>query len=119
MASEVRSLAQRSAGAAKEIKMLIGGSVEKVESGTKLVASAGAAMNDIQAEVVRVNEIIEQISHASTEQADGIAQVNAGIGQLDRSTQQNAALVEQSAAAAESLKDQAVSLMAGLQKFQV
>ena len=119
VASEVRSLAQRSAGAAKEIKMLIGGSVEKVESGTKLVASAGVAMSDIQAEVVRVNEIIEQISHASTEQADGIAQVNAGIGQLDRSTQQNAALVEQSAAAAESLKDQAVSLMAGLQKFKV
>ena len=119
VASEVRSLAQRSAGAAKEIKMLIGGSVDKVQSGTKLVASAGVAMSDIQAEVVRVNEIIEQISQASTEQADGIAQVNAGIGQLDRSTQQNAALVEQSAAAAESLKDQAVSLMAGLQKFKV
>ncbi|RZI86742.1 MAG: HAMP domain-containing protein [Rubrivivax sp.] len=119
VAGEVRSLAQRSAGAAKEIKTLISGSVEKVQSGTQLVASAGMAMNDIQTEVSRVNEIIGQISHAAAEQADGIAQVNEGVGQLDRSTQQNAALVEESAAAAQSLNAQAMTLSAVLQEFQI
>lgn len=119
VASEVRLLAQRSAGAAREIKALISGSVEKVGSGTQLVASAGVAMNDIQTEVSRVNEIIGHISHAAAEQADGIAQVNEGVGQLDRSTQQNAALVEQSAAAAQSLNAQATTLSAVLQEFQI
>ncbi|WP_431261099.1 methyl-accepting chemotaxis protein [Roseateles chitinivorans] len=107
VASEVRSLAQRSAEAAKEIKTLIGASVTSVEAGSRLVQAAGASMSDIVGSVQRVTDIIGEITAASTEQSSGIAQVNDAVVQLDRMTQQNAALVEESAAAAESLKDQA------------
>ncbi len=107
VASEVRSLAQRSAEAAKEIKGLIGSSVEKVEAGSRLVADAGSTMNEIVTSVQRVTDIIGEITAASTEQSQGIGQVNTAVSQLDQMTQQNAALVEQSAASAESLRDQA------------
>jgi methyl-accepting chemotaxis protein len=110
VASEVRSLAGRSAEAAREIKGLIGASVEKVETGSRLVADAGATMTEIVGSVQRVTDIIGEITSAASEQSDGIGQVNHAVSQLDQMTQQNAALVEQSAAAAESLKQQAVSL---------
>jgi methyl-accepting chemotaxis protein len=110
VASEVRSLAQRSANAAKEIKGLINASVEKVESGSRLVADAGQTMNEIVGSVQRVSDIIGEITAASSEQSEGIGQVNTAVTQLDQMTQQNAALVEESAAAAESLKDQAQRL---------
>jgi methyl-accepting chemotaxis protein len=110
VASEVRSLAQRSAEAAREIKALIGASVDKVESGSKLVADAGSTMGEIVASVQRVSDIIAEISAAATEQRDGIGQVNGAVNSLDHMTQQNAALVEQSTAAAESLKEQAARL---------
>ena len=113
VASEVRSLAQRSAQAAKEIKALIGVSVDKVQGGSELVADAGRTMQEIVTSVQRVADIIGEISAASGEQSEGIGQVNVTVIQLDQMTQQNAALVEQSAAAAESLKDQAEKL-AGL-----
>ena len=107
VASEVRSLAQRSAQAAKEIKGLIGTSVDKVETGSKLVQDAGSTMDEIVASVQRVTDIIGEISAAALEQSQGIGQVNEAVTRLDQMTQQNAALVEESAAAAESLKDQA------------
>ncbi len=107
VATEVRSLAQRSAAAAREIKTLIGASVERVEAGTRQVADAGSTMSEIVASVQRVSHIIHAISTATAEQSTGLGQVNASVSDLDRMTQQNAALVEQSAAAAESLKDQA------------
>ena len=110
VASEVRSLAQRSAEAAKEIKGLIGASVEKVEGGSRLVADAGRTMSEIVSSVQRVSDIIGEISAAAAEQSDGIGQINGSVNQLDEMTQQNAALVEQSAAAAESLKEQATRL---------
>ncbi|MDN3546491.1 methyl-accepting chemotaxis protein [Kinneretia asaccharophila] len=110
VAGEVRTLAQRSAEAAKEIKSLIGASVDKVEIGSRLVQEAGTSMDEIVASVQRVSDIIGEISAASSEQRDGIAQVNGAVTQLDQMTQQNAALVEESAAAAESLKDQAHKL---------
>jgi methyl-accepting chemotaxis protein len=110
VASEVRSLAKRSAEAAREIKGLIGASVEKVQGGTKLVGDAGSTMEEIVASVQRVSDIIGAITAASAEQSDGIGQVNGSVAQLDQMTQQNAALVEQSAAAAESLKEQASRL---------
>ena len=107
VAAEVRSLAQRSAAAAKEIKGLIGNSVDKVESGGRLVADAGQTMHEIVASVQRVSDIIAEITAAASEQSLGIGQVNGAVTQLDQMTQQNAALVEQSAAAAESLREQA------------
>ena len=107
VASEVRSLAQRSAAAAKEIKGLIGASVDKVEGGSRLVAQAGQTMTEIVDSVQRVSNIIGEITAAAAEQSDGIGQVNGSVAELDQMTQQNAALVEQSAAAAESLKEQA------------
>ena len=110
VASEVRSLAQRSAEAAKEIKALIGASVEKVENGTQLVSNAGQSMEDIVAQVQRVSDLIGEISSATGEQTIGISQVGEAVMQLDQVTQQNAALVEQSAAAADSLKHQAERL---------
>ncbi len=110
VASEVRSLAGRSAEAAREIKVLIGASVDKVESGSRLVADAGHTMTEIVSSVQRVSDIIGEITAAASEQSDGIGQINSAVSQLDQMTQQNAALVEQSAAAAESLKDQAVRL---------
>jgi methyl-accepting chemotaxis protein len=110
VASEVRSLAGRSAEAAKEIKGLIGASVERVEAGSRLVADAGQTMSEIVGSVQRVSDIIGEITAASAEQSDGIGQVTTSVSKLDQMTQQNAALVEQSAAAAESLKDQASRL---------
>jgi methyl-accepting chemotaxis protein len=110
VASEVRSLAQRSAQAAKEIKSLIGDSVNKVESGARLVESAGTTMDDILKSVKQVSDIVREIVAAANEQRDGISQVNTAVGQLDGVTQQNAALVEQSAAAAGSLQEQAQRL---------
>ncbi len=110
VATEVRSLAQRSAAAAREIKTLIGASVDRVEAGTRQVADAGQTMTEIVASVQRVSHIIHAISTATAEQSTGLGQVNGSVGDLDRMTQQNAALVEQSAAAAESLKGQAMRL---------
>lgn len=119
VASEVRSLAQRSAEAAKEIKTLIGASVDRVEVGSRLVAAAGASMSDIVASVQRVSDIIGEITAASSEQSDGIGQVNSAVVHLDQMTQQNAALVEESAAAAESLKDQARRLTEVVSVFRL
>jgi methyl-accepting chemotaxis protein len=110
VAGEVRSLAQRSAEAAREIAALIGTSVGKVGEGSRLVKDAGATMTDIVASVQRVSDIIGEITAASTEQSTSIAQVNAAVSQLDHVTQQNAALVEESAASAESLKQDAERL---------
>ena len=107
VASEVRSLAQRSAAAAKEIKALIDDSVSRVETGTELVARAGSTMSEIVASVGRVTGIMADISAATHEQTEGIEQVNRAIGQIDEATQQNAALVEQASAAAQSMQDQA------------
>ena len=110
VAGEVRSLAGRSAEAAKEIKTLINASVENVESGSQQVADAGAAMSEIVSSVRRVTDLIGEITASSDEQRSGISQVNTAVGQLDQMTQQNAALVEESAAAAASLRDQAQRL---------
>ena len=119
VASEVRSLAQRSAQAAKEIKGLIGASVDRVEAGSRLVADAGKTMQEIVGSVQRVTDIIGEITAASSEQSDGIGQVSTAVTQLDRMTQQNAALVEQSAAAAESLRDQAGRLAGVIASFRL
>ncbi|MBL8363220.1 MAG: MCP four helix bundle domain-containing protein [Rubrivivax sp.] len=118
VAGEVRSLAGRSAEAAREIKSLIGASVEKVESGSRLVQEAGSTMTEIVASVQRVSDIIGEISAAASEQSQGIGQVNSAVSQLDQMTQQNAALVEQSAAAAESLKEQAARLAETVSRFR-
>jgi len=119
VAGEVRSLAQRSAEAAKEIKTLIGSSVDKVESGARLVQDAGQSMNDIVDSVRRVSHIIHEITTAAAEQSDGIGQVGQAMGNLDQMTQQNAALVEESAAAAASLREQAQTLAAVVAEFKV
>ncbi|MCC2954361.1 methyl-accepting chemotaxis protein [Massilia sp. IC2-477] len=110
VASEVRNLAQRSAAAAKEIKTLIGDSVEKVERGSKLVGQAGVTMDEVVTSVKRVTDIMSEIANASAEQSAGIEQVNMSIIEMDSMTQQNAALVEEAAAAAQSLQDQASEL---------
>jgi methyl-accepting chemotaxis protein len=110
VASEVRNLAQRSAAAAKEIKALIGDSVDKVERGSKLVGQAGVTMDEVVASVKRVTDIMGEIANASAEQSAGIEQVNHSIIEMDSMTQQNAALVEEAAAAAQSLQDQAAEL---------
>ncbi|WP_070360921.1 methyl-accepting chemotaxis protein, partial [Duganella sp. HH105] len=109
VATEVRNLAQRSAAAAREIKELIGDSVDKVDAGSRLVAQAGSTMNEIVDSVKRVTDIMQQIASASEQQIAGIEQINHAISQMDAVTQQNAALVEQAAAAAEALQDQAAS----------
>jgi len=119
VASEVRSLAGRSADAAKEIKTLISTSVEKVEDGSALVAQAGQTMTEIVNSVQRVTDIMGEITAAASEQSDGIAQVNAAMAQLDQMTQQNAALVEESAAAASSMKDQAQRLAGVVATFKL
>jgi len=110
VASEVRNLAQRSAAAAKEIKTLIGDSVEKVERGSKLVGQAGVTMDEVVSSVKRVTDIMSDIAAASAEQSAGIEQVNMSIIEMDSVTQQNASLVEEAAAAAQSLQDQAAEL---------
>ena len=119
VASEVRSLAQRSAQAAREIKSLIGTSAEKVEGGTVLVREAGAAMQEIVSGVQRVTDIIAEISAAATEQSGGIDQVNQAVTDIEQMTQQNAALVEQSAAAAASMNEQAGRLAQAVAAFRV
>ncbi|WP_280926203.1 methyl-accepting chemotaxis protein [Caldimonas mangrovi] len=119
VAGEVRNLAQRSAQAAKEIKTLIGASVEKVEGGAKLVQTAGSTMQEIVGSVQRVSDIIGEITAAAAEQNDGIGQVNTAVTQLDQMTQQNAALVEESTAAAESLKEQAYKLADVVKAFKL
>ncbi|MDE2402056.1 MAG: HAMP domain-containing protein [Burkholderiales bacterium] len=119
VASEVRSLAQRSAAAAKEIKALIGASVEKVETGSRLVGDAGSTMTEIVSSVQHVSSIIHEITNAAAEQNTGIGEVNSAIASLDQMTQQNAALVEESAAAAESLKDQADNLASLVSTFRL
>jgi methyl-accepting chemotaxis protein len=110
VATEVRQLAQRSAAAAKEIKTLIGDSVEKINHGSHLVDEAGATMDEIVASVKRVTDIMGEITNASREQTSGIEQINQAIAQMDEVTQRNAALVEQEAAAADSLQEQAAQL---------
>ena len=119
VAAEVRSLAQRSAQAAKEIKGLITDSVEKVGEGTQLVDQAGQTMQEIVTSVKRVTDIIAEITAASQEQTSGIEQVNQAILQMDESTQQNATLVEEASAAARSLEQQAVQLVETVAAFQL
>ena len=119
VAGEVRNLAQRSAGAAREIKDLIGASVERVEGGSRLVQQAGSTMDEIVHSVQRVADMIGEVTAAAAEQSAGVSQVNQAVGQLDQMTQQNAALVEQSAAAAQSLREQAQQLTQVVAAFQV
>ncbi len=119
VASEVRSLAQRSAAAASEIKHLISASATAVDGGVRHVQGTGSTMQDIVASVQRVGDIIGEISAAASEQSGGIGQVGQAVGEIDRMTQQNAALVEQSAAAAESLREQAQRLAQVVQQFRL
>jgi methyl-accepting chemotaxis protein len=119
VAAEVRSLAQRSAEAAKEIKGLIGASVERVSQGTALVDQAGVTMQEVVNAIQRVTDIMAEISHASREQSTGVAQVGQAVSQMDAATQQNAALVEESAAAADSLRQQAERLVQAVAVFKV
>ena len=119
VATEVRNLAQRSAAAAKEIKALIDDSVEKVGSGTKLVEQAGSTMNEVVSSIKQVTDIVGEISAATQEQNDGIAQVHQSITQMDETTQQNSALVEQTAAAAQTLRDQADALERVVSAFTI
>jgi aerotaxis receptor len=118
VASEVRSLAQRSASAAKEIKTLIGDSVQKVEAGSKQVAEAGRTMEEIVGSVRRVTDIMGEITTASQEQTSGIEQINQAIAQMDQVTQQNAALVEEASATAQSLQEQADGLVKAVRVFR-
>jgi methyl-accepting chemotaxis protein len=118
VAAEVRALAQRSATASHEIRSLITGSVECVAQGTALADGAGATMHEVLASIGRVTQVVAAISSASAEQSHGVAEVGAAIAQMDRSTQQNAALVEESAAAAESLKQQARALVDSVAVFR-
>jgi methyl-accepting chemotaxis protein len=119
VASEVRSLAQRSAAAAKEIKQLISDTVERVGSGSQLVDSAGATMAEILSAVKRVTDIMGEISAASAEQTSGIEQVSATVTHMDEATQQNAALVEEATAAARTLEDQANQLADAVARFKL
>jgi len=119
VATEVRNLAQRSAAAAKEIKVLIGDSVEKVESGTKLVQQAGSTMHDVVASIKQVTDIVAEISAATSEQNAGIAQVHQAVTQMDRVTQENAALVEETAAASQAMREQAATLAQAVSAFKI
>ena len=119
VASEVRSLAQRAADAAKDIKAVIAASVGKVDKGAKLVHNAGAAMEEIVAQVSRVTAIIGEIAAASKEQSNGLDQVNQAVTSIDQITQQNAALVEEATAAAKSLEDQAAGLAQTVAMFKM
>jgi methyl-accepting chemotaxis protein len=119
VATEVRNLAQRSAAAAREIKDLIGDSVQKVEMGSKLVNQAGVTMDEVVASVRQVTDIMAEIAAASREQEMGIGQINQAITEMDNATQQNAALVEEAAAAAQSLQDQAGNLLQAVSAFKL
>jgi methyl-accepting chemotaxis protein len=119
VAAEVRNLAQRSAEAAKEIKGLIGASVDRVEQGSALVDQAGVTMQEVVSSIRRVSDIVSEISAASSQQSSGVAQVGQAITRMDQGTQQNAALVEQSAAAADSLKQQAEQLVSAVAVFKI
>jgi len=119
VASEVRNLAQRSAGAAKEIKALIDDSVGKVAAGSRLVGEAGRTMDEVVDSIRRVSDIVAEISHASSEQTHGIGQINDAITQMDQVTQQNAALVEQAAAAADAMQEQAARLAQAVSTFKL
>ncbi|MCH8178917.1 MAG: MCP four helix bundle domain-containing protein [Proteobacteria bacterium] len=118
VATEVRSLAQRSANAAREIKALITDSVEKVEMGTAQVNQAGRTIDDVVLQVRKVNDLIAEISSSSTEQSQGVGQINQAVTQLDQTTQQNAALVEETSAAAESMRQQAQQLAQAVSAFR-
>jgi methyl-accepting chemotaxis protein len=119
VASEVRSLAQRSANAAKEIKSLITDSVEKVDIGNTQAHNAGRTIEEVVMQVRKVNDLIAEITASSSEQSSGVSQINLAVNQLDQSTQQNAALVEQTSAAAESLRQQAGTLLQSVSVFKV
>jgi methyl-accepting chemotaxis protein len=119
VAGEVRNLAQRSAQAAREIKHLIGDSVEKVQTGSRLVDDAGAKMRDVVKQVEQMVRLIGDLANTAQEQSGGLAQINETVAQLDQMTQQNAALVEQAAAASSSLKDQADRLADAVGTFRL
>ena len=119
VAAEVRSLAQRSATAAKEIKTLIGDSVDQVEAGTRLVHDAGETMQDIVSSVQKVTALVAEIASASQEQSQGIGQVTAAVSQMDQVVQQNATLVEEATAATESMKDEAAALLRAVRRFRI
>ncbi|EHP42040.1 methyl-accepting chemotaxis protein [Cupriavidus basilensis OR16] len=119
VATEVRSLAQRAGSSAKEIRMLISQSVQRVEAGSALAGDAAATMDSIVAAVKRVTVMMEEISRASQEQSSGIVQVNQAVTQMDQVTQQNAALVEQAAAAADALKEQAQRMERSVAVFRL
>jgi methyl-accepting chemotaxis protein len=119
VAAEVRSLAQRSATAAKEIKTLIGDSVDKVDAGTKLVDAAGKTMEEVVDSVTKVSELIAEIAAASQEQSAGIEQINTAVTQMDQVVQQNASLVEEATAATESMKEQARFLLQMVSRFKL
>ena len=119
VASEVRTLAQRSAGAAREIKSLISSSVSQVETGTEIVKKAGATIEEIVDSSQKVDRLLGEISVSAREQSQGVAQIGQAVNELDRMTQQNAALVEQTASAAASLNDQALALVQTISKYQV
>ena len=119
VASEVRNLAQRSAAAAKEIKVLISNSVEQVSNGTRIVVQAGVAMHEVVDSIRRVSSVINEIANASHEQTTGIDQINVAVIQMDQMTQQNAALVEEAAAASEALGNQASTLSELVHSFKL
>ena len=119
VASEVRSLAQRSAAAAKEIKILISDSVERVQQGATLVDQAGSTMSEVVAAIQRVTQLMSEISSATSEQSAGVAQIGQAVVQMDNATQQNAALVEESAASAEKLQEQALDLVDAVSAFKL
>jgi methyl-accepting chemotaxis protein len=119
VASEVRTLAQRSANAAKDIKALISDSVKKIENGNSLVGKSGDTMKEIVTAIKRVNDIMAEIAAASAEQSSGIEEVSTAVSQMDEMTQQNAALVEEAAAAAESLQSQADQLTQRVSQFRL
>ncbi|MEJ8835451.1 methyl-accepting chemotaxis protein [Ramlibacter sp. AN1133] len=119
VAAEVRSLAQRSAGAAREIKALIGGSVQQVEAGSRLVSDAGATMQEIVSAVAKVTALVTEIAAASQEQSQGIAQVTSAVSQMDHVVQQNASLVEEASAATEAMKQQAAALVGAVSRFRI
>jgi methyl-accepting chemotaxis protein len=119
VASEVRALAQRSSVASREIKGLIGDSVAKVAAGSRLVEGAGATMREIVADVGRVSGVVSSICTAAASQSEGLGEVNSAVHKLDDTTRQNAALVEQSTAAAESLREEAQGLQQLVNRFQL